>query len=436
MFPESFRHGVANPTAPHNRRERRPHGGGGGAEPIRYDARVAGIGDLFSSRKRRIAQARRLELAGQLEQAAELYLQAEQGDEAARVLLLRTDAEPDLGRRIVLCGQAARVGRGSEPGRTAERRKALLRYELCRSPAGSAMRGELGAIAGELEQAGEWQRAAEAYALGGDRAGELRVLEQAGAIEQLEKRLGEDGARERHERERTQLLEQLGDLDRVAERRKALRLGRGWLEREPGDEAVSLELERIRARLLSGPIVALEIEGRKERYALGAEVTIGRAEATIVVCSSAVSRQHLRLSRREGLPWIEDLATRNGTTLGGARVARALPVGAGLTLLLAGQVDCRIEPVDAQDPAGPVAVVVADGRTVAPLGPGRAGPWLLSAERDGELDLVLLRTPAGQQAPCLGALRLGPEVELAVGDELRAEREGPVVLRVLPRPAE
>jgi hypothetical protein len=402
---------------------------------IRYHARVAGIGDLFSSRKRRVAQARRLELGGQLEQAAELYLEAEQGDEAARVLLLRTDAEPDLGRRIVLCGQAARVGRGTEPGRTAERRKALLRYELCRSPAGAAMRSELGAIAAELEQAGEWQKAAEAYALGGDRGAELRVLEQAGAIEQLEGRLGEDAARERHDRERAQLLEQLGDLDRVAERRKALRLGRAWLERQP-DDAVSLELERIRTRLVSGPIVALEIDGRQARYALGDEVTIGRAEATIAVCSGAVSRQHLRLSRRDGLPWVEDLATRNGTTLAGARVAGALPVGAGLTLVLAGQVDCRIEPVAAQDPAGPVAVVVADGRTVAPLGPGRVGPWLLSAERDGELDLVLLRTPAGQQPPCLAALRLGPEVELGVGDELRAEREGPVVLRVLPRPAE
>jgi hypothetical protein len=329
------------------------------------------------------------------------------------------------------------MGRGSEPGRAAERRKALLRYELCRSPAGATMRGELPAIADELQRAGEWQKAAEAFALAGDRAAELQVLEQAGAIEQLEGRLGEDAERERYERERAQLLRQLGDLDRVAERRKALRLAVAWLARQP-DDAVALELERIRSRLLSGPIVALEQGGQPMRYALGSEVTIGRADATIVVRSSAVSRQHLRLVRRDGAPWVEDLGTRNGTTLGGARMAGALPVGTGLRLLLAGQMECGVAPLDPACPNGAVAVEVAACRTLVPLGPCRVGPWEIELGRrdDETAGVVVLRAPAGVEPPCLDLLRLGREIELAMGDELRAERDGPVVLRVLPSPTD
>src|SRR5512133_2402336 len=161
------------------------------ATAIRYDARVVGLGDLFGSKKRRAERARQLELRGELAAAVEQYLEAELPEDAARVVLLRADAEPSAEGRILLCAQAARLAPDSELGRSAARRKALLRFDVARAGLGGPLQSELALVAAELEATGAAEQAAQAYALLGDREAELRVLAQAGAIEQLEGRLGE-----------------------------------------------------------------------------------------------------------------------------------------------------------------------------------------------------------------------------------------------------
>ncbi|MBW2527329.1 MAG: FHA domain-containing protein [Deltaproteobacteria bacterium] len=390
---------------------------------------VFGLRDLFGGRRRRVAKARRLELRGELAAAAELYAEAEFPGEAARVLLLLADAEPSPERRVVLCSQAARIGGQTEHGKKARRRKALLSFDLARSATGAALREEILAIAAELEVCGEWQKAAEAFGSVGDTANEVRVLEEAGAIEQLEGRLHQEAEQDRSERERRQLLTRMTDLDRVAERREALRIGDRWLANHD-DEAVQLQAERIRARLLEGPSIQLEIDGQRLRCALGDEVTIGRSGATILVQSQSISRQHLRLFRRDGAPWVEDLDTRNGTLLGGARVDAPLPVGAGVSLKLAGQVDCRLAPADPSDPNGVVQADVAGTQISIPLGPLPVASWLVQELRDGPYRFVIVETPTGKEPPYLGTYRLVRQVELCVGDALLEVRDGPAVLRV------
>ena len=249
----------------------------------------------------------------------ELFVEAESPDEAARVLLLKADAESDPNRRMVICAQAARVGDGSEHGEEAARRKAVLAYDLIRATKGAPLQGEVSRAAAELENVGEWERAAEAYALVGDTSAEIRVLKDAGAIEQLEERLRATSVEARRERDRAQLLQRIRDLDAIGERREALRNAREWLMAEH-DEQIQLEIDRIEGRLIAGPVALIDLRGEPTRFAFGVEVTIGRARADIVISSSSISRQHLRLFRRDGAPHVEDLETRNGTMLAGARV--------------------------------------------------------------------------------------------------------------------
>jgi hypothetical protein len=377
---------------------------------------------------RKRARAREHELRGELDAAVRAYLGAGLADEAARVLLLRADAERDAEKRLVLCAHAAELARGAL-ATEARRRKALIELDLLRAAGGLVrLPSEVARVAAELEAGGDWQKAAEAYALAGDAAGELRVLERAGAIEQLEARLDERASARRSEQARDALLGRLRDLDAVGERRLALREARAWLERH-GDDAVALERDRIRDRLLRGPDVDLEIDGVRRRWLLGATVTIGRAEADLVVPASAVSRQHLRLFREDGVPHVEDLETRNGTFHAGARVAGALPIGDRLELSLAAEVSCRLTALD----GGAILIDVAGETWAAPLGPVLAGPWMVGEAREDDQRFVVVRTPAGAVPPTLNGYRTKGDIELAEGDELREIRDGPARLSVARR---
>lgn len=374
--------------------------------------------------RRRAAEAR--ELAGDLAGAVELYIEAGMPDDAARVLLLRADAERSIEKRIAFCASASRTAESPELRRAALGRKALLAFDLVRARGASAMRSEVLAVARELEEAGELERAADAYALVGDVESEARVLAAAGAIDRLEERLRASMSAERSQRELAAVLRKIADLDRTAERREAIAVAEAWLGERPDCEPVADALRAIRARLVAGPLVTLELGGALLRCALGDEVTIGRGEATIVVPSRAVSRTHLRIRRGPSGAEVEDLGTRNGTTLAGARLMGPLPVGAGVELLLGGEVPCAIAPADGQG----CVVQIAGERFAAPLGDMPVGPWRLRLDRAGASAFVVLDTPPGAPPPFLGDYQLAPSVELCVGDAIAARRGEAAVFRV------
>ena len=95
--------------------------------------------------------------------------------------------------------------------------------------------------------------------------------------------------------------------------------------------------------------------------------------------------------------------------------------------MLSGQVGCRLTPSSSPDG---VLVEVAGECHLAPLGPLVVGGWEVVDAHDGEERYVVLRTAEGSEPPHMGGYRLGPQIELCMGDELRATREGPVVLAV------
>ena len=393
-----------------------------------------GLFDLFGLARRgkrregrRAKEARRKELGGELAAAVDLYLEAELPDEAARVLLLRADAEASADRRIAFCAQAARTAADEEIRKKALGRKALLAFDVLKARGGVELASELVAVARDLEDAGELEVAADAYALAGDAEAEVRALTAAGAIERLEERLRASQTAARDHRELDVTLRRVADLDRTAERRAAIELARAYL-RDHEDERVADLLRAIRARVARGPVVDLAIDGVERRCALGDEVTLGRGDATLVVASRAISRRHARVRRAPEGPVLEDLGTRNGTHIAGARLSAPMPIGAGLKVELGGEVPCAVAP--AEDGRG-VWVEGAGTRYLAPLGELVVGPWRVGHEVAGDESFVVLRTPDGASRPFLGGFELAARVELGVGDEIRAARGGAVALKVL-----
>jgi hypothetical protein len=385
-----------------------------------------GLFDRFGASKaeRSRKAARGKELAGNLEAAVELYLEASLPDEAARVLLLRADGEPALHKRVMFCDLAARTAADERIKKKARLRKARLAFDMLKAAGAARAKSELVAVARDLEEVGELELAAEAFALAGDHEGEVRALTAAGAIEKLEERLKDAAASTRAEREKSLILSRVTDLDRTGERREALRLADAWLK-ENQDDAVAHAARSIRARLLRGPMVELEIDGERVRCALGRDVVIGRGDATIVVASRAVSRQHVRLFRGPDGPMVEDLGTRNGTSLAGARLSGPIAVGSGLRLEVGTGV-----PLGLTAKGAAVLVEIAGEQYVAPLGELEVGAWRIDCEVEGDISFVVLRAPPRAPRPVLGSFALGERAELCAGDSIALERGGPILLRV------
>ena len=393
-----------------------------------------GVFDRFWGRgpdgyKARAAQ--RSEMAGDLDGALRSFLDAELPDEAARVLMLRADAEPALDRRMAFCAQAARIAKDKSIVREALSRKARLRYDVLKGK-GNAMRMEILLAAKELEEADENETAADAYALAEDREGEIRALTAAGLIDRLEDKLRVSQAEAKQGQDQGLALRRIQDLDRAAERREALRLAAEAFGVGQPDERIEELARVIRTKLLRGPVIELRTGGAVRRYALGAEVTVGRGESTIVVGTRSLSRVHLRVSRVGGDIVVEDAGTRNGTFLAGARIAGKIPLGAGLTLKLGGDVPCRVAPVTSEEEGGGVVVEVGGLSYFAPLGELSLGGWRVGLAGTGGDEASFVTLTTAQDVPAfLGDLQLATVVELAAGDAPSTARGGPVRFSVL-----
>jgi hypothetical protein len=93
---------------------------------------------------------------------------------------------------------------------------------------------------------------------------------------------------------------------------------------------------RVRAAAESGSLtpmqVDLEIVERSGRrpHRVRPPVEIGRSkDAGVALPDPEVSRQHARLSSHDGVVYVEDLRSRNGTFLNGRRVTEAIEVREG-----------------------------------------------------------------------------------------------------------
>ncbi len=372
--------------------------------------------------------ARRAELRGDLVKAAELFGLAGAPEEAARVMLLRGDAETDLRLRMQHYTQAlSRAPEAHEVKQQARKKHAEL--VLSQFPTGAAspqVKRDIQSAAKDLELAGELARAAEVYALIGDTEGEARALAGSGDVDKLETLLSSQQTSDRAARRRTEIHADMEMMMSSGRRRDALAAAERWLEQHGDDRAMRDRVAHIKGRRVLGPIAELSIRGEPLHLVLGNEVTIGRTEGTLTVASQAVSRQHVRLAREGDAIVLHDLGSRNGTQLRGMNVVGALRLEGPIELTLGKEVRLALAPSGLI--AGALRVEVGGNVYVAPLGPARISGTDLVIEQ-GEGRWVELVGPESSP-PMLRENSCVPRTTLLLGDAFAAARGGDVVLQV------
>lgn len=384
--------------------------------------------DRFFGKGRVSQQARAAELRGDLARAVELYAEAELPEEAARIMLIRADAETDARARLQHLAHASRLAKdGSDANKQARLKRAKLLLALAGDVSVSAVaRHEVIEAAQDLEAIGEPLEAAEAYRRAGDKEGEARALQAAGDVEQLELLLSMQQHDERISRSRDNRAKDIDVMIGCGKRREALTALEEMLAGNPDDAPLRERANGLKARRLVAPIVAFEAEGERWTLVLGDEVVLGRSEGSIKVPSNAVSRQHLRITREGDDVVVRDLESRNGTQLRGINLAGALAVRDGLDLKLGREVPFHIGPCAKLE--GAYEIRVAGERYVCCLGPARTPVKgiELAAGADGWVELVT----NGARA-FLGDVELTSRATLLVGDALCTVRSGTPTIRIL-----
>lgn len=382
----------------------------------------------FLRKKSDVRTAKQAELHGDLARAVELYGLAGADGEAARVMILRGDAETDGRVRLQYYVQAASMApEGALRDAARKKRASLLVSQLGQGRAvSSAARRELSLAAAELLAVGDAVGAADAYRLAGDKEGEARALAQSGDVERLESLLHEEQLSDRQDHLRTQLHADVELMIASGRRREALAAAETWLAGHGDDAPMRERASVLKSRRALGPLAQLRLRGERMPLVLGHDVVIGRTEGTLLVPSQAVSRQHVRIAREDGVVVVRDLGSRNGTQLRGMNLVGALPVGDGLELTLGKEVRLRLSPSSSFD--GAVAIELGGERYVAPIGPARISglPWELREGSDPWIELV-----TGGRDAYIGEMSLVSTVTLLVGDVLACERGGAEVLRVV-----
>lgn len=384
--------------------------------------------DRLFGKGRKLAAARAAELRGDLAHAVELFGEAGETLEAARIMIVRADSETEPRARLQFFTQAAKLApEGTETNKLARTRRAELLLALAGDTTVSAVaRHEVIDAAKDLEAIGEPLKAAEAFARAGDKEGEARALQAAGDVERLEFLLSTEQHKERVSRARDDRSRDVDLMIECGKRREALAALDGLLEGATDDAPLRDRASGLRARRVGAPIVALETNGERVLFVIGDEVVLGRNEGAIRVPSNAVSRQHLRIGRDGADVVVRDLESRNGTQLRGINLAGPIPVREGLELKLGREVPLRVAP--SARLAGAFEIDVAGQRYVAWLGPTRTpveGVGLVVGV-DGWVELAL----DGARA-YIGAVEIVAGTTLLVGDAIRTARDGDVVLRLM-----
>lgn len=396
-----------------------------------FDRLRARISRLFSADARDLAAARAAELRGDLPRAVELYDRAGDQAEAARVMLLRAESDPNPTTRLQLLVQAEQMTPEGEAHDALRARARIARAKTVVLLAkgnvlSAAIRADVLRAAKTLEESGAPEDAADAYRLSGDREAEARALADAGKIDELEALLDSAQAEERVSRAKTERLEAIDQAVVTGQRREALRLADAVLTTDTSDRSARDRAESLRGKRIAGSVVRVDLGGRSCALVLGAEVVVGRVEGAIKVPSQALSRRHLRIARTSAGVVVGDLGSRNGTHLRGIALGGELPVGDGVDLALGGEVPLRISPAD--ELPGAVAIEVGGARYVAPLGPAAVGggDWELVLGAEEWVELHFARSPA-----FAGDVALSSPVTLLAGDAFSAERHGSPKLRLL-----
>lgn len=371
-------------------------------------------------------RAKQAELRGDLAAAIDQWAAGESPEDVARVMLVLGDAELAPDARMKRYTQAVAV---APPGTDIHRQARVRRAELIVAIThGEALSGvakrDLLLAAKEFEECNEPEKAAATYARLKDVEGEARALAQAGDVEMLERVLTGEQEKDRLAREKRRLFSEAEILAASGDRRGAVACFSDLLKVAPNDPVATDRLQMLNGRKKRGPRVDLIVDGSPWSVILGNEVVIGRTEGSLLISSSAVSREHLKIVRVGSDVQILDLESRNGTQMRGMPIRGAMPIHDGVEITLGREVPIRISP-SVRMP-GAIDIEALGTVYIAPLGP-LALPmgWTIDSASDGWLTLAIDRTPA-----FLGGVATKEAVSLLVGDAFSKGRGEEPCLRV------
>lgn len=271
---------------------------------------------LFRSRSE--AEAERAEVEGRFDDAARLYVEAGQRDEAFRVLMQAAEGAESLSRRRDFLARAITVAR-TESQRNAARgslaRVIVAEYEA-RPPQTDDDRARLFEAANDLETCGRFREAATAFKLLGERERMERCLVSAGEIELFEREASEAQSQDRQRLRRRNAFESFEQFWASGDRLRALDTMDGWIREHTEDHEARALADERRAMLIDRARFEAKLDGAWLVVVGTLPCTIGR-EAAVTVRGAGVSREHCVVERGESSLQLRDHGSRNGTTLHG-----------------------------------------------------------------------------------------------------------------------
>ena len=289
---------------------------------------------MFSADFRRAVAA---EAAGDYSEAARAYALAGEHAKVAEMHLLRAERAPSPEGSLQELRAAKRWADPEEPeGRAVRRRIARAQFVWAKK-AGIVSESDRQVVkeaASLFAEAGDHAGAGECLEFIGDEMGAAEAYQRAGDLERLEAVLHREESRRKKAHRVTDSYEEYRLHLAGGERDLALAALRLCVE-EAGDgdqTGYRRQLEQLEARMLTDGSISLRADGHEVQYAGVFPLVIGR-EATchVPMRDAGISRRHCEIVvLSDGRLGLKDLASKNGTTLGG------LPLAAGGTLPLEG----------------------------------------------------------------------------------------------------
>lgn len=275
---------------------------------------------LFRSRSE--AEAERAEVEGRFDDAARLYVEAGQRDEAFRVLIQAAEGAESLSRRRDYLARAITVARTEAQRDVAKgtMAKVIVSEYEARPPSTDDDRSRLFEAAGDLEKSGQFREAATAFKVLGERESMERCLVSAGDIEGFEREASEAQSQDRQRLRRRNAFESFEEFWATGDREGALNTMDAWVREHTEDhEARSLADER-RSTLVDRSRFEAKLDGVLLWIVGTVPCSIGR-EGDVTIRGAGVSREHCVVERGLASLQLRDNGSRNGTTLRGLVMA-------------------------------------------------------------------------------------------------------------------
>jgi hypothetical protein len=288
---------------------------------------------LFRSRSE--AEAERAEVEGRFDDAARLYVEAGQRDEAFRVLIQAAEGAESLSRRRDYLARAITVARTEAQRDTARgtmARVIVAEYEA-RPPTSDDDRTRLFEAASDLEKTGQFREAATAFKVLGERESMERCLVSAGDIEGFEREATEAQSQDRQRLRRRGALDAFEECWVTGDREGAIAAIDAWVREHTEDHEARALVDERRSTLVDRWRFDAKFDGALVSIIGSLPCTLGR-EADVIIRGAGVSREHCVVERGLGSLQLRDNGSRNGTTLRGLAMTGAVAFEEGAQFAL------------------------------------------------------------------------------------------------------